>query len=228
MSPFVIHLKNTDDSSVFIKRAAEVIIEGKLIGYPTNTVYGMGCDPLNNQAVKQIFFIKNRPSDMGLPVLVADLEEAEKFAEFSEVERTLAKKFWPGELTIIVPLKDPSDEAWLNVTGGRPTVAVRMPKNPIILAICQMLKKIYTLGAVIGTSANFSGQPSISDGKEMVETFSTMLEFIIDTGACVSKIPSTIVKIDREKVDDGQPPQEYVEVIREGTVSGEEIIKTLR
>ena len=105
MSHFVIKLKKNQDPSLFIKRAAEVVKEGGIIAYLTDTVYGMGVDPLNIRAVNEVFQLKNRSLDQGLPILVSDLEEAKKIGIFSEYEIKLAKKFWPGQLTIVVPLR---------------------------------------------------------------------------------------------------------------------------
>ena len=87
MSHFVIHLKKNKDPTIFIKRAAEVVKEGGLIAYPTDTVYGMGTDPLNIKSVEEIFLLKNRNFDQGLPVLVADIEEANKVGIFTKYEK---------------------------------------------------------------------------------------------------------------------------------------------
>lgn len=227
MSPFVIHLKDANDGLVFIERAAEVISEGKLIGFPTTTVYGMGCDPQNIAAVKQVFYVKNHPSDQGFPVLIADVDEARKIASLTDIELKLADNFWPGELTIIAPLKNPEDVNWLTVTGNKPTVALRVPRNSIPLEICRILKRKNLLGAIVGTSANFTGEPVITGGKEMIEMFSNMLDFIIEGGTCQSKIPSTIVRIDRDALESGADPEDYVHIIRKGTITKEDILTAL-
>ena len=129
-SHFVIHLKKDNDPNLFMERAAEVLLEGGLIAYPTDTVYGMGADPCNNFAVGQVYELKDRNLDQGLPVLVADVEEAQKVALFSEYDSKLAEKFWPGEITIILPLKtqentkdSTSNTVFLDkiVTGGADT-----------------------------------------------------------------------------------------------------------
>ncbi|MCP4763415.1 MAG: threonylcarbamoyl-AMP synthase, partial [archaeon] len=189
-----------------------IVKEGGLIAYPTNTVYGLGADPLNSEAVEQIFSLKNRDREMGLPVLISDFEEGKKVAIFGKYELKLAENFWPGELTIILPLKTAEDSSnndentiFLDkiVSGGKNTIALRVPKNPIILGICQEIKKNSKFGGVIGTSANFSGAPNPTNGKVVIEQLSYAVNLIIDTGKCIDKIPSTIVKIDNEILKDG-------------------------
>lgn len=233
MTHFVIRLKKDDDASLYLLRAAEIVQEGGIIGYPTNTVYGMGCDPLNILAVKSIFSLKMRALDQGLPVLVADLEEAQKVAVFSESERKIAEKFWPGKVTIILKLKTQETEeksgknTYLDkiVTGGRDTIALRVPENPIILGICKELKKIHSFGGIIGTSANISGESNPISGKRVIEEFGMALNFIISTGKVKDKIPSTIIKIDNDLIE--KSIEDAVTVFREGLVKKEEILNTL-
>ncbi|MHA1728931.1 MAG: L-threonylcarbamoyladenylate synthase [Promethearchaeota archaeon] len=247
MSHYIIKLKKKDDPTVFIARAAEIVKEGGLIAYPTDTVYGMGADPLNIQSVKRIFFIKNRESNLGLPILVANLKEAQKVGIFTDYELKLAEKFWPGAFTIIVPLKTPKNSEnnkalqrknleinkrssiFLDkiITGNRDEIALRVPKNKIISGICNELCRISEFGGVIGTSANFSGGSEPISGNQVVQEFQMSLNFIINTGKCKGKIPSTIVKIEHKLLNAGDSIEDAVMIIREGKISKEEIIKVL-
>jgi L-threonylcarbamoyladenylate synthase len=226
MGHMIIHLKVTDDPSVYLQRAAEVINEGGVIAYPTDTVYGIGADPLNSRAIQRVFEIKQRDAQQGLPVLVPDLDDAMKIGVFQPIEQKLAEIFWPGALTIVVPKNTTPNALALNkdVTGGRNTIAIRIPSNPIIRGICQEAKKITGFGGIIGTSANFSGEPSITSGKRVIEEFSNILDFIIETGDCENDIPSTVVQIDHSSTN----PKEMFRILRDGKITKNQILSTIQ
>ncbi len=227
MGHMIIHLKDTDDPSVYLQRAAEVVKEGGIIAYPTDTVYGIGADPLNSNAIQRVFEIKQRDAKRGFPILVPDLEDALKIGQFLPFEQRLAKKFWPGPLTIVVPMvKSESSTISLDnaVTGGTDTIGIRIPSNPVIRGICVELKNISNFGGIIGTSANFSGEPNITSGKRVGEEFSDVLDFIIETGECKEKVPSTVIKFDHTQSD----PQESLEILRIGKITREQIESVLK
>ena len=214
----------TTNPSLYIQRAAEVIQEGGIIAYPTDTVYGMGADPLNPRAVQEVFAIKQRDGDRGLPILLPDMEDALRIGQFQDIELLLCKKFWPGPLTIVVK-KIPPGELIIDpiVTGGSDSIALRIPSHPIIHAICKQLKDLSGFGAIIGTSANFSGESSITSGKRIVEEFSNIIDFIIEKGDCEENIPSTVVQIDYSQ----NTIEDKVQILRKGKISKEQILKTL-
>ncbi|MBN2155158.1 MAG: threonylcarbamoyl-AMP synthase [Candidatus Lokiarchaeota archaeon] len=224
MGHFIIHLKDSTDPTIYIRRAAEIVMEGGIIAYPTDTVYGMGADPRNFNAVQKIFAIKLRDSSQGVPILVPDLEDALRIGVFRRFEQELCKHYWPGPLTIIVPLNTSSDIT-LNrlVTGGSSNIAIRIPRNPIILGICKILKELCGFGGIIGTSANYSGQPSLISGKQVVEEFSHILDFIIEMGFCKEKIPSTIIQFGHEDKN----LVEALSILREGKISRQELLSVL-
>jgi L-threonylcarbamoyladenylate synthase len=231
MSRFTIYLKKEDDPTVFINRAAEIVKEGGIIAFPTDTVYGMGSDPFNIEVVKQIFKLKNRNSDQGFPILVADLDEAKKIGIFGQNELILAENFWPGQLTIVVPLKMKENGTSLMdkiVTGGKETVAIRVPQNEIILGICKELKSVSNFGGLIGTSANISGEPNPTSGRPVIDQFSWVINMIIDSGKCKEKIPSTIVHINQKMLNSGESLENSVIVFREGKITKKEILETLK
>lgn len=208
--------KNIEEIDLYLEIAVDTIIEGKTIAFPTNSVYGIGGDPLNHNLVEKIYEIKFRDRNKGLLLLVADIEEAAKLAEFNEGSKILAKKFWPGQLTLILKRKSSCiipEEA----SASRETIGIRIPENEIILTILKKLKKRGYFGGIIGTSANYSGEnPSLS-GEEVAKKFLSPVDLIIDNGKSKSKIATTIVDCT------GQVPK----ILRLGLISEEDIINTL-
>jgi len=227
MGHMIIHLKDTDDPSIYIQRAAEIIKEGGVIAYPTDTVYGIGADPLNSNAIQRVFDIKQRDANRGFPILVPDLEDAMKIGQFLPFEQQLTEKFWPGALTIVVPMHQTDSDAIAldkTITGGSEKVAIRIPSNPIIYGICTELKILSNFGGIIGTSANFSEEPNITSGKRVAEEFSNILNFIIDAGECKGKIPSTIIQFDHTVTS----PEESLDILRKGKISSDQILSALK
>ncbi|MEO2151791.1 MAG: L-threonylcarbamoyladenylate synthase, partial [Thermococcus sp.] len=147
---------------------------GKLVAFPTETVYGLGADALNEKAVRRIFEAKGRPADNPLIVHIADFNDLKKLArDIPEEARLLAEKFWPGPLTLVLPKRD---EVPLVTTGGLDTVAVRMPAHPIALAL------IRASTPIAAPSANISGKPSPTLAEHVVDDFYGRIEAIIDGG----------------------------------------------
>ena len=204
--------KKLEDIQIFLEEAADVIISGGLVGFPTNSVYGLGGDPLNLELIERLYNIKFRDRDKGFLLLVSDIEEAHKIVEFNETAKKLAEKFWPGQLTLILNRKEPNIIP-LEVSANRNTIGLRVPENEILLKILQILKSKGHFGGIIGTSANYSGErPSIS-GEEIAKKFLMSIDFIIDGGKSESKIPTTIVDCTTEKL----------KFLRFGKLSEEEI-----
>ena len=223
----IIHLKDADNPSIFLKRAAEIVKEGGIIAYPTDTVYGIGADPLNAIAIQRVFDIKQRDANRGFPILVPDLDDAMKIGQLLPIEIKLTEKFWPGALTIVVPKNTTESDAInldASITGGSEKVAIRIPSNPIIHGICTELKKISGFGGIIGTSANFSGEPNITSGKRVSEEFSNILDFIIETGECKEKIPSTVIQFDHTS----PTPEDTLEFLRVGKITQNQIESVLK
>ncbi len=221
---FIIHLKESDDPSVYLERAAEVVMEGSIIAYPTDTVYGMGADPLNIDATQRVFALKERDATRGVPILVPDIEDAKRLGKFSSFEDKIAREFWPGPLTIVVPLlNDPDLSVNKLITGGNENIALRIPSNPIIFGICKKLKELSGFGGIIGTSANYSGEPSIASGKQLVENFSEVIDFIIEMGTCSKNPPSTVIQLGSAT---GQF-EDSVQILREGEITKDQILAVL-
>lgn len=205
--------KNLEDIDLYLDYAVDSIIEGKLIAFPTNSVYGLGGDPFNSEVIEKIFQIKYRDRSKGLLLLVSDIDEAKKIANINPMSIKLANHFWPGQLTMILDKISP-DIIPPELTGFQNTVGIRVPENEIILNILKKLKNRGYFGGIIGTSANYSGEPPSISGDEVAKKFLTPIDLIIDGGKSKSKTPTTIVDCRHERV----------KILREGIIDEEELI----
>ncbi len=170
-----------------IKRAAEILRAGGLVAFPTETVYGLGCDAGNSWAVARIFEVKARPRIDPLIVHVADTASAERYGDFPESSRGLMEKFWPGPLTLVVPKKDSVPSI---VTAGLETVAIRIPSHPAALAL------IRAAGCGIAApSANPFGYVSPTEAGHVAEQLADKIDLILDGGPCPIGVESTIVSL---------------------------------
>ena len=179
---------------------------GQIIGFPTDTVYGIGCDPFDKDSISRIYNLKKRSGSKRFPILGFSKTELEKIVEFNPKAEKISEKFWPGQVTLLLPIKTEMIEKIEN--NGK--LAVRVPDNECILTILKQCKLI------IGTSANVSGEESILDPNEF-KTKLPKIDIIVDAGKIVSSGESTIIDfIDNE-----------ISIIREGSVSKDEIINAL-
>lgn len=172
--------------------AAEIIKNGELVAIPTETVYGLGADGLNPEAVAKIFAAKGRPQDNPLILHIADAKEIEKFCHsIPESAWTLAEKFWPGPLTIVLPAKDIVPKC---TTAGLPTVAVRCPD-------CGITREIIRRAGVpiAAPSANLSGKPSTTTAEHVYHDHNGKIPLIVDGGPCRVGVESTIIDLTDEK-----------------------------
>ena len=175
-----------------IVQAARILQKGGLVAFPTETVYGLGANGLDSEAAGRIYAAKGRPSDNPLILHIASMEELPGIVrEIPETAKKLAKRFWPGPLTMIFPKADCVPDG---TTGGLATVAVRMPKHPIALAL------IACAGLPIAApSANRSGRPSTTTAWHVREDMDGQIDCIIDGGAVGVGLESTIVDVTGEK-----------------------------
>ncbi len=215
---FLIRLAGKDlkEISLYLQFAAENIIDGKLIAFPTNSVYGIGGDPQNLSVVNKIFDIKFRDKTKGFLLLVADYEIALDIAEFNGIAKILAKKYWPGQLTLILKKKEPST-ILPEVTAYRNTVGLRVPENEIILNILKLLREKGHFPCIIGTSANYSGEPPSVSGDEVTKKILSPIDLIIDGGKSKSELATTIVDCSTQKI----------KFLRIGEITKEEILEFL-
>jgi L-threonylcarbamoyladenylate synthase len=173
--------------SAAIKEAARIIRSGGLVAFPTETVYGLGADALNEQAVARIFEVKDRPRIDPLIVHVEDLNGAQRYGRIPESAYNLAVKFWPGPLTLIVE-KHPSVP--YIVTAGLDTVAIRVPAHPAALALIREADC-----AIAAPSANPFGYVSPTDARHVAEQLGDCIELILDGGPCSIGLESTILSL---------------------------------
>ena len=189
-----------------VQKAASAISDGAVIVFPTDTVYGLGCNPYNHDAVLSLYEIKKREKTKPFPVIGYSKEELEKIAEFNALEEKIAETFWPGAITLILKVKDKEIQKSLSL-GEK--IAVRVPNNKCALALLKECKLL------VGTSANISGASPFNDPKECTENL-TGYDLFIDGGIISSEGESTIVEIENNNV----------KILRKGGIS-EEMIKEL-
>ena len=170
-----------------IAKAAQLLREGKLVAFPTETVYGLGADARSDDAVASIFAAKGRPKINPLIVHVANAGEAEKLAAFDDRAHALAKRFWPGALSMVLRRREDCGISWM-ATAGLETIAVRCPAHPIARDLLVAFD-----GPIAAPSANPSGTVTATSALHVAESFDTAIELILDGGATTLGLESTIV-----------------------------------
>lgn len=184
----VIQVDSERPQQELIEHAAAVIRSGGLVAFPTETVYGLGADAMNESAVQRIFKAKGRPSDNPLIVHVADREMLGLVAnDVSEKCERLVEKFWPGPLTLVLP-RNP--QVALSVSAGLQTIAVRMPKNEIALALIRAAAT-----PIAAPSANLSGRPSPTSAVHVLDDLGGRIDVILDGGDTEIGIESTVLDV---------------------------------
>ncbi len=192
-----------------VATAAEDLAAGKLIVYPTETVYGIGADIYNEAAVKNLYLAKKRPFDMPLSVAVSDRAMLEKVAVLNENADKLVKAFLPGPLTIIIKKQPEVPDI---VTSSSQKVGIRIPDNRFAL---ELVKRT---GPIIATSANLHSHPDAVTVDDAINDMGDVVDTYIDAGPCTLGKPSTIVWLmDKE-----------IEIVRQGAIPVEKIMEVLR
>ncbi len=189
-----------------IKEAAQIIKKGGLVAFPTETVYGLGANALNDEAVRSIYKAKGRPSDNPLIVHVSSIEQVYHLAsEVSLLARRVMEVFWPGPLTVVLPCKDTVSKT---VTGGLDTVAIRMPKHKVALTLIGTAQL-----PIAAPSANTSGKPSPTEAEHVLADLAGRIDAVIDGGSAKVGLESTVLDLTSD------PPV----ILRPGGVSKEEL-----
>ena len=201
---------NSTQQKEEIKKAADVLKNGGLVGIPTETVYGLGANALDEEAVKSVFVAKGRPQDNPLIVHISDFDEIyDLVEEVPESAKKLAEKYWPGPMTIILKKSDKIPDV---VSAGLDTVAIRLPEHEIARAI------IRQAGVPIAApSANVSGSPSPTSAKNVFEDMNGKIPLIVDGGECTVGVESTVVTLVKDKP----------KILRPGGITPEEISEVL-
>lgn len=192
-----------------VRAAADAVRAGRCVVLPTDTVYGIGCDAFNNDAVETLLATKRRGPDMPVPVLVGSWVTIQGLVrEFTETAKTLVEAFWPGGLSIVVP--EAPSLPW-NLGDTRGTVLLRMPNQPLALELLQ------ETGPMAVSSANISGNPPATTATEARQQFGDEVPIYLDGGTAEIGEPSTIIDIS------GPVPR----ILREGAISAERIGQVL-
>lgn len=171
-----------------IRYAANIIKRGGLVAFPTETVYGLGANAFDENAIRKVFKAKGRPADNPLIVHIADLKDVHRLAKKPpKIAKLLMEKFWPGPLTIVLKKKKIVPDI---ITGGGDTVAIRMPDNRIALSLIKSANV-----PLVAPSANISGRPSPTRAKDVLEDLKGKLELIINGGKTRIGIESTVIDV---------------------------------
>lgn len=191
--------------------ASEILKGGGLVAFPTETVYGLGANALNSDAVAEIYTAKKRPNFNPLIVHVLDLETAQRFAVFNKDTLLLANKFWPGPLTVVAPIKDKTNLSKL-ITAGLNTVAIRVPAHPVARKLLETFN-----GPIAAPSANPSGSISSTSAAHVKSGLGGRIQAILNGGKCDVGLESTIILSNNGECN----------ILRSGGVSEKEIEEVL-
>jgi L-threonylcarbamoyladenylate synthase len=198
------------DKKADIYKCASIVSSGGIVVYPTDTIYGIGCDPYNDGSVRRIFKIKGRNEKKPLPILACRIEDIEKIVFLDNIGKLLARKYWPGALTIVSLLKD--DNISSQLRAGKNSIGVRIPNNKCTLLLLKHCKYL------AGTSANISGEKPPKSALEVMLSPLDHFDALLDGGTVEKGIESTIVNI-----SDPTAPK----IIREGAIKSEEVHEVL-
>ena len=206
MKTKLVKIQQIEESDDGLNEAAGLIRKGEVVAFPTETVYGIGANGLDQNAIKKIYEAKQRPLNKPISLLVSNIDMIESVAkDITDIEYSIIKNFFPGPLTIILKKKEIVPDL---LTAGSDTIGIRMPANDIALNL------INHAGVPIATpSANISGKPSGTNLKDIIKDFDGNVDCFIDDGPSKIGLASTIVK-----VIDGVP-----HILRQGSISIDEI-----
>ncbi|MBT4857177.1 threonylcarbamoyl-AMP synthase [Candidatus Uhrbacteria bacterium] len=182
-----------------VEEAVSLLNEGGILIFPTETSYGIGCDATNADAVKRVYELKNRPEDMGSPILLPDVDSAERYLVVTDQMRKMMSDHWPGPLNIVGEVAEGSQVAQMCTQDG--TQTARVSSNPVAASIAAGLGR-----PIVATSANKFGEPAIYDSAQIEDSLGA--DVYIDAGVLTRNPASTIVKITGEGV----------EIIRQGSI----------
>ena len=195
-------------SSEDIREAAKLVRTGRLVAYPTDTVYGLGCNPFDADAVERLVRAKERVKG-SLPILTDSYKNAERLGEMNKIAAALASKFWPGPLTLVVKRKVDLPRT---VTADSSLVGLRIPNHEMARRLIQE-----SGGAIIGTSANISGRSSLTTAGEVLSELNGRVDLVMDGGLAPLGRESTVVRVVRGEIT----------VLRERAISRDDILKAL-
>jgi len=200
-------MKQISCDHIGITLTAKSIKNGAVVIFPTDTIYGLGCNPYNENAVDRIYKIKKRDKTKQLPVLGYSKQILEDIVKFDAYANKIADKFWPGELTIVLPLKD---DKLKKLSGIENTLAVRVPNNKCALSLLKKCKLI------VGTSANISGKEPFTNPQN-IEGDISKCDVFLNGGIIQNSNTSTIIKIQNKDI----------KILRCGNISKNDLVEAL-
>jgi L-threonylcarbamoyladenylate synthase len=201
MTPEILCLDDADRYLENIRTAAQALISGRIVAFPTETVYGLGVCADNDRAIDSLYRVKRRPRDKKLSIMIAEPDDITKYVKhIPPIARRLISSFWPGPLTIIFDLPD------------NRTVGIRNSSHHVVRDLLNAAEI-----SIVSTSANISGRPPATDAQQIVSNFSDKVDVVLDGGSAEAGMPSTIVKI----VDN------TFEIIRHGVIEEERLNRCL-
>ena len=198
-----------------LKKLVKIIDDGGVISFPTETVYALAADAANEEAIDKIYKIKRRFSEKSLPILIGDIAQARRIADFDERADKLALHFFPGPLTLILRLKKHYSIA-KNVNQSQDTIGIRMPSNVAALKILKAVGR-----PLVGTSANISNQSSAVSAQEVLKNLGNNIDLLVDKGDAKFGVSSTIIDLTQEKIKilrEGALPKKNIEDILNETI----------
>lgn len=202
---------STAPDPAILARAAAAIRAGGIVVVPTDTLYGLAADPFSAQAVRRLFSIKGRALDRALPLIAADVAQiVAQLGELSPLAQVLAERFWPGPLTLLVPVPATMAD---HVSGGTGRVGVRVPAHAVARGVCRA-----SGGLLTATSANVSGCQATGDPEEVVASLGSHVDIVLDAGKTEGGLPSTIVDVSALE------PR----LVRRGVIPWETVVSCLR
>jgi len=193
-----------------IREASKVVKNGGLVVYPTDTVYGLGCDPFSVRAVERVFKVKGERKEKPLPILASNIKFIEKIAYINEKAKKIAEKHWPGALTLVVPKKPVLPGI---VTCGLASVGVRIPNHPVAIRLISLCD-----GLLVGTSANKTGEKPPKTAREATKQLGEQVDIVLNGGPTPLRQESSIIDLTSTKP----------KMLREGPIKLEDILNALR
>ncbi|MDD4125339.1 MAG: L-threonylcarbamoyladenylate synthase [Eubacteriales bacterium] len=209
MKTIIYKLDGTDNDIKYIKECAEIIRSGGTAAFPTETVYGLGANALDEEACRKIYCAKNRQPDKALLCHLYSVEQAERIAYLTDIERRLIMTFTPGPLTVIARKRDCIGKT---VSAGGTTVGLRFPSNRVALLLMREAGI-----PIAAASANISDLPAPTDAEEVIGYLDGRIDAILDCGKTGSGIASTIISAENG-----------LRIIREGSITEEEILRAMK
>lgn len=176
---------------MLIEKAKKILLNGGIIVYPTETLYGIGADPFNENAVLKVFNLKKRPFNLPLSIAVSNIKMMNKVAKIDKITEKFYKKYLPGPYTLILKKRQKVSNL---ITSGLKTVGVRVPDNDFILEL------IEDFGPITSTSANIHGKNLPTNIEISKKQFGNKVDLYIDEGECKFKNPSTIIDMENKKI----------------------------